>query len=239
MIVTVADPLAEPMIHRDFPGGLEDLQEYVLEVCDGIKDHCVRDPHDPQRHALGVHLPPAAVRLRRARAGRADRPDRSTCAGSWPRPATRGVLRPSPGRPGRTAAATTRRACRACGAGSPRRRACRVLSMNVRFRSNDAYKAAFMNMFALVQLQSRIADAGRRTDRTARSGWAATATWPTATTSTAATWRSSAAVPGAVQNRTFEGRTMRYADVRDLMEEPARDPGQSPSHGPARLNLSP
>ena len=33
----------------------------------------------------------------------------------------------------------------------------RVLSMNVRFRSNDAYKAAFMNIFALVQLQQRIA----------------------------------------------------------------------------------
>jgi thymidylate synthase len=31
------------------------------------------------------------------------------------------------------------------------------LNMNVRFRSNDAYKAAFMNMFALVQLQSKIA----------------------------------------------------------------------------------
>jgi len=29
--------------------------------------------------------------------------------------------------------------------------------MNVRFRSNDAYKAAFMNMFALVQLQNKIA----------------------------------------------------------------------------------
>ena len=48
MIMTVANPLGEPMIHRDFPGGLEDLQEYVLEVCDGIKDHCVRDPLDPQ-----------------------------------------------------------------------------------------------------------------------------------------------------------------------------------------------
>ena len=29
--------------------------------------------------------------------------------------------------------------------------------MNVRFRSNDAYKAAFMNMFALARLQARIA----------------------------------------------------------------------------------
>jgi thymidylate synthase len=31
------------------------------------------------------------------------------------------------------------------------------LNTNVRFRSNDAYKAAFMNMFALVQLQLEIA----------------------------------------------------------------------------------
>ena len=47
MIVTVDDPLAEPMIHRDLPGGFEELQEYVMEVCEGIKDHCVRDPNDP------------------------------------------------------------------------------------------------------------------------------------------------------------------------------------------------
>jgi thymidylate synthase len=34
------------MIHRDMPGGLEDLQEYVLEVLDGIKDHLVRRSAD-------------------------------------------------------------------------------------------------------------------------------------------------------------------------------------------------
>ena len=44
MIITITDPLKEPMIHKDFPGGLEELQEYVMEVCDGIKDHLVRDP---------------------------------------------------------------------------------------------------------------------------------------------------------------------------------------------------
>ncbi|MCK9244989.1 MAG: hypothetical protein M0P75_06945, partial [Candidatus Marinimicrobia bacterium] len=37
MTIVVQEPLAEPMIHRDFPGGLEDLQEYVLEVLEGIK----------------------------------------------------------------------------------------------------------------------------------------------------------------------------------------------------------
>ena len=48
MIITIADPLKEPMIHKDFPGGPEDLQEYVMEVCEGIKDHLVRDPNDPE-----------------------------------------------------------------------------------------------------------------------------------------------------------------------------------------------
>ena len=46
MMIVVNDPLAEPMIHRDIPGGLEDLQEYVMEVLDGIKDHCIRKPED-------------------------------------------------------------------------------------------------------------------------------------------------------------------------------------------------
>ena len=33
MIITVEDPLAEPMIHRDFPGGLEDLL-FVRRGCE-------------------------------------------------------------------------------------------------------------------------------------------------------------------------------------------------------------
>jgi hypothetical protein len=32
MTVVVREPLSEPMIHKDLPGGLEDLQEYVMEV---------------------------------------------------------------------------------------------------------------------------------------------------------------------------------------------------------------
>ena len=47
MMITIEDPLAEPMIHKDFPGGLEDLQEYTMEVVEGIKNHLVRDQNDP------------------------------------------------------------------------------------------------------------------------------------------------------------------------------------------------
>jgi len=46
MNITVLDPLADPMIHKAFPGGIEDLREYVLEV-QGIKDHWVKNMNEP------------------------------------------------------------------------------------------------------------------------------------------------------------------------------------------------
>ena len=46
MNITVLDPLADPMIHKAFPGGIDDLKEYVLEV-KGIKDHWIKNMNDP------------------------------------------------------------------------------------------------------------------------------------------------------------------------------------------------
>ena len=147
MIISVAEPLAEPMIHRDFPGGFEELQEYVMEVCEGIKDHCVRDPSDPDRYAVGIHLSSTAVRVCRAQPRPTDQIEH-ICRQLADTPYTR-----------RAQAITWKvwedNACYdpAC----LQSVWCRIihegdrplLNMNVRFRSNDAYKAAFMNMFAL------------------------------------------------------------------------------------------
>jgi len=47
MNATVLEPLAEPMIHRAFPGGIEDLREYVMEVR-GLKDHWTKNINDPE-----------------------------------------------------------------------------------------------------------------------------------------------------------------------------------------------
>ncbi|MDP2991118.1 MAG: thymidylate synthase, partial [Kiritimatiellota bacterium] len=44
--MTVLEPLADPMIHKAFPGGIEDLREYVMEV-QGVKDHWVKNLNDP------------------------------------------------------------------------------------------------------------------------------------------------------------------------------------------------
>ena len=46
MSITVHEPLADPMIHKAFPGGIEDLREYVMEV-QGAKDHWVKNMNDP------------------------------------------------------------------------------------------------------------------------------------------------------------------------------------------------
>ena len=93
------------------------------------------------------------------------------------------------------------------------------LSMNVRFRSNDAYKAAFMNMFALVQLQQRIASrvAAAHGPRSPAGRYCHMADSYHVYGSNMAEFQ--ARFLGAMASRDFAGRTIRYADVRDLMDE--------------------
>ena len=73
----------------------------------------------PEGHALGVHLPSAPVQLRCPGEARSTRS--KSCARSWPRRPTRAAPRPSPGRCGKTTSATIPPACKASGAGSPKR----------------------------------------------------------------------------------------------------------------------
>ncbi len=43
VIITVTDPFSEPRIHKNFPGGPEELEAYRQEVINGIHDHWI-DP---------------------------------------------------------------------------------------------------------------------------------------------------------------------------------------------------
>ena len=45
MNITILEPLADPMIHRAFPGGIENLKEYVMEL-KGLKDHWIKNIND-------------------------------------------------------------------------------------------------------------------------------------------------------------------------------------------------
>ena len=93
-----------------------------------------------------------------------------------------------------------------------------VLSLNARFRSNDAYKAAFMNMFALVQLQKkmseRISQISGKTVRVGRYCHIADSYHLYGSYFKEFEGR----FLGALQKRTFEQRTLRYEAVRDMME---------------------
>lgn len=46
MDITVVDPWADPMIHKAFPGGFADLREYVYELR-GLKDSWTKNMNDP------------------------------------------------------------------------------------------------------------------------------------------------------------------------------------------------
>jgi thymidylate synthase len=217
MIITVHDPLREPMIHKDFPGGPADLQEYVMEVCEGIKDHLVRDRRDPNDTRWEYTYHQRLFRYEVPSLGAFDQIEtvarklsetphtRRAQAVTWKVWEDNDCYDP---------ACLQSLWCRILEAeGQP------VLSMNVRFRSNDAYKAAFMNMFALVQLQQRIAmrisELSGRAVQVGRYCHMADSYHVYGSYFREFEGR----FLGALEKRTFAQRTMRYEDMREMMEE--------------------
>jgi len=93
------------------------------------------------------------------------------------------------------------------------------LSMNVRFRSNDAYKAAFMNIFALVEMQRRIA--ARVSEISGRTVTVGRYCHMADSYHIYGSYfrEFEARFLGAMSKRSFEQRTLHYADLRELMEE--------------------
>ncbi len=164
-MIVVTDPLSEPRIHRAFPGGITELEAYRQEVVDGIHDHWV-DPeagkweytyhqrfcgYDALKfvpdHPMGCEFEPASYQPYKINqldyivdALAAAPHTRRAQAITW--------------MPGKDA-----------GISDPpclQRIWCRIfddrLVMNINIRSNDAFKAGFMNMYAFTDLQRVIAE---------------------------------------------------------------------------------
>jgi thymidylate synthase len=217
MMITIHDPLSEPMIHKDFPGGPEELQEYVMEVCEGIKDHLVRDRRDPDdtrweytyhQRLFQYEVPSLGVfdQIETLARKLSETPHtRRAQAVTWKVWEDNDCYDP---------ACLQSVWCRILELDGEQ-----VLSMNVRFRSNDAYKAAFMNMFALVQLQQKIAlrisELSGRKVRVGRYCHMADSYHLYGSY-----FREfEARFLGALAKRTFAQRSMRYEHVREMMEE--------------------
>lgn len=147
MVMIVEEPMAEPRIHLSMPGGLVDLGKYVVEVIDGVQDRWVEEgvlsyTYHERLFKYGDGIDQITYIIDKL----SETPySRRAQAITWsPK------LDPWSESP----PCLQRVWCR-CFRNDEDGRL--HLNMNLHWRSRDAYKAAFMNMFALTELQRLIA----------------------------------------------------------------------------------
>ena len=164
VMVTVNEPFKEPRIHKNFPGGPEELESYRQEVVNGIHDHWI-DPAEgkwtytyherlfaycPAEDIRNVDSPKPFNKVNQiqyiidylSQAGHSRRAQAIT----W-MPTADPVTDDPP--------CLQRIWCRLLGNDD----GSLSLNMNTHWRSRDLYKAWFMNVYALTDLQKTIAEA--------------------------------------------------------------------------------
>jgi len=151
-LIHVTRPFDEPRIHRAFPGGLDDLEKYRAEVLYGVHDHWIDPAAGKWEYTYHERLFEYSV------------PGAGVFDQIFGPKGVVEKLRAAPHT--RRAQAVTWQVWNDMGIADP---AClqrlwfRVsggrLHMNCHIRSNDAYKAAFMNMYAFTELQREVARA--------------------------------------------------------------------------------
>jgi len=146
-LIHVTKPFQEPRIHRAFPGGLDDLEKYRAEVLYGVHDHWIDPAAGKWEYTYHQRLFAYAVPGK----GAFDQ-----IAGAIAK------LKAVPHT--RRAQAVTWQVWNDMNINDPsclQRLWFRIsegqLHMNVHIRSNDAFKAAFMNMYAFAELQRQMA----------------------------------------------------------------------------------
>ena len=151
MIIVVNEPMKEPRIHRAFPGGLEDLEIYRQEVVLGIHDHWIKPEEGKWTYTYHQRL--ASYPIEGEVIDQLNYIVRKLAATPYSRRA-QGITWNS-----KTDPVTDDPPCL-------QRIWCRLvaqddssyaLDMNTHWRSRDAYKASFMNIFALTDLQRTMA----------------------------------------------------------------------------------
>jgi thymidylate synthase len=152
MIIAVDDPGREPRIHRAFPGGLEDLEVYRQEVVSGIHDHWIKP--DEGKWTYTYHQRLFGYNTEGQTIDQIDYIIKKLSQTPYSRRAQAITWNPKTDPVTDDPPCLQRIWCRlvdAPGGGKL------FLDMNTHWRSRDAYKASFMNMFALTDLQGLIA----------------------------------------------------------------------------------
>lgn len=149
---TVEDPFAEPRIHRAFPGGLEDLETYRQEVVDGIHDHWIAPEEGKWTYTYHKRL--FAFDIEGETIDQIDYIVNKLARSGHSRRAQAITWNPKLDIPTDDPPCLQRIWCRLLDDESGGA----TLNMNSHWRSRDAYKAAYMNVFALTELQRLIAE---------------------------------------------------------------------------------
>ncbi len=182
MNATVLEPLAEPMIHMAFPGGIEDLREYVMEV-KGLKDHWTKNIDDPDdtRWEYTYHGRLASYGTWKER-----KDGQSQMVGPFDVDQIEGVIAKLAEQPfTRQAQMITWMPNLDLDCYDPpclqslwyrilrdEEDGANYLNCNVRFRSNDAWGASFMNMFGFIMFNREViaAEVAKRTGEPVQLG---------------------------------------------------------------------
>lgn len=152
MVMTVLDPQAEPRIHRAIPCAIDDLEVYRQEVVDGIHDHWIAPEEGKWTYTYHQRL--AAFPIEGETVDQLDYIVRRLAGSHHTRRAQATTWNPLTDPPTDDPPCLQRVWCRL----AEREDGALTLNMNTHWRSRDAYKAAFMNIFALSDLQRLLAE---------------------------------------------------------------------------------
>ena len=151
MIMVADEPMAEPRIHRAFPGGLEDLEVYRQEVVLGIHDHWIRPEEGKWTYTYHKRL--FGYQTEGEIIDQVDYMISKLSQTSYSRRAQAITWNPKTDPVTDDPPCLQRIWCRLTEIDGERL----SLNMNSHWRSRDGYKASFMNIFALTDLQAMIA----------------------------------------------------------------------------------
>jgi thymidylate synthase len=152
MIMVVKEPLSEPRIHRAFPGALEDLEVYRQEVVLGIHDHWIKPEEGKWTYTYHKRLFEYESNDEVIR--QVDLLIERLSKSAYSRRAQAITWNPKLDADTDDPPCLQRIWARLVAGNASEM----ILEMNTHWRSRDAYKASFMNIFALTDLQRYIAE---------------------------------------------------------------------------------